>query len=147
MQYLVSFVCFYELLNRGRHSRPEVFCKKGVLRNFAKFTGLRSQTCNLIKIETLAQVFSSEFCKISQNTFFYRTPPVAVSPEVYSEPCQKLKMELFAKIVNDWKSWTIFTKALSKMLHRALNTPLLNTRQTACSCLLYVKIYYMFEIS
>ena len=23
----------------ARNSRPEVFCKKGVLRNFAKFTG------------------------------------------------------------------------------------------------------------
>ena len=26
--------------------------------------------CNFIKKETLAQVFSSEFCKISKNTFF-----------------------------------------------------------------------------
>ena len=26
--------------------------------------------CNFIKIETLAQVFSGEFCKISKNTFF-----------------------------------------------------------------------------
>ena len=26
----------------GRSSRPEVFCKKGVLRNFAKFTGKHS---------------------------------------------------------------------------------------------------------
>ena len=28
---------------------------------------------------TLAQVFSSEFCKISKNTFSYKTPPVAAS--------------------------------------------------------------------
>ena len=36
----------------------------------------------LIKLqnkETLAQVFSCEFCEISKNTFFYRTPPVAAS--------------------------------------------------------------------
>ena len=26
-------------LSRNRNSRPEVFCKEGVLRNFAKFTG------------------------------------------------------------------------------------------------------------
>ena len=26
--------------------------------------------CNIIKKETLAQVFSGEFCKISNNTFF-----------------------------------------------------------------------------
>ena len=31
------------------------------------------------RIETLAQVFSCEFCEISKNTFFYRTPPVAAS--------------------------------------------------------------------
>ena len=34
------------------------------------------EACNFIKIETLAQVFSSDFCKISKNTFFYRTPLV-----------------------------------------------------------------------
>ena len=34
---------------------------------------------NFIKKWTLAQVFSSEFCEISKNTFCYRTPPVAAS--------------------------------------------------------------------
>ena len=105
-----------------------MFCKKGVLRNFAKFTTLRSQACNFIKIETLAQVFSSELCEISKNSFSYKIPPVAASAEVYSEPCQKFKTELFAKIVNDWKSLTIVTKASPEMLDRALNTPLLNKR-------------------
>ena len=31
------------------------------------------------KKETLAQVFSCEFCEISKNTIFYRRPPVVVS--------------------------------------------------------------------
>ena len=31
--------------------------------------------CNFIKKETLAQVFSCEFCVISKKTVFYRTPP------------------------------------------------------------------------
>ena len=124
----ILFRFFVFMSYRGRHSRPEVFCKKGVLRNFAQFIGLRSQACNFIKIETLAQVFFSEFCEISKNTFSYRTPPVAASAEVYSEPCQKFKKELFAKIVNDWKSLTIVTKASPEMLDRALNTPLLNKR-------------------
>ena len=58
---------------------PEVFGKKGVLKNFAKFTGkrpcqslffnkaagLRSAT-----LFTLAQVFSCKFCRIFKNTFF-----------------------------------------------------------------------------
>ena len=59
----------------SRSSRPEVFCEKGVLRNFT--TWMRKQLCqslffnkvagmrpeNFIKKETLAQVFSCEvFC-------------------------------------------------------------------------------------
>ena len=68
-------------LDRSSHRR--CFLRKGVLRNFAKFTGkhlfrrlffnkvavLRLQL--FIKKETLTQVFSSEFCQISpfsQNT-------------------------------------------------------------------------------
>ena len=35
---------------------------------------LQAKTCSFIKKETLVQVFSCEFCKIS-----YRTPPVAAS--------------------------------------------------------------------
>ena len=65
---------------RSSHRRCSV--KKGVLRNPAKFTakylcqslffikvaGLRLAT--LLKKETLAQVFSCEFCEISKNIFF-----------------------------------------------------------------------------
>ena len=40
--------------------------KKGAHRNFIKFY-------NFIKKETLAQVFPSEICEISKNTFFHRT--------------------------------------------------------------------------
>ena len=70
-------------------SRPEVFCKKGVPRNFAKFTGKdlhQSLFYNEVegirptvftKKETLAQAFSCEFCKILKNTIFHGTPPVA----------------------------------------------------------------------
>ena len=78
-----------------RSSRPEVFCEKGVLRNFAKFTGkrpcqtlffnkftgLRPACITLLK-KTLAQVFSCEFCEISKNTFFYRTALVVASENI-----------------------------------------------------------------
>ena len=66
---------------------PVVFCKKGVLRNFAKFTGkdLR-QSLFLIKLqetlfnkEILTYVISCKFCEISKNTFCYRTSLVAAS--------------------------------------------------------------------
>ena len=66
---------------------PEVFHKKGAFKIFAKFrgkhlcqslffdkvVGLRPQAYNFIKKETLAQVFSSEFCIIF-NTFLTEHP-------------------------------------------------------------------------
>ena len=39
----------------------------------------KPQPCNFIKKKSLAQVFSCEFCEISKNTFFHRTPLVAAS--------------------------------------------------------------------
>ena len=69
-----------------------MFCKKGVLRNLAKFTGKHlwqslffkkvaglQLSLKKKKKKTLAQVFPSEICKISKNAFYYRTPPMAVS--------------------------------------------------------------------
>ena len=52
---------------------------------FNKVAGLRPAT--LLK-ETLAQVFSCEFCKISKNVFSYRTPTAAASVmDKLSQPC------------------------------------------------------------
>ena len=90
---VAPFCSFFLSTTKFRSSRPEVFCKKGFLRNFTKFTGkhlcqrlffnkvagLRPEACNFIKKESLAQVFSCEFCEISKNTFFHRTPLVAAS--------------------------------------------------------------------
>ena len=69
----------YDLVAKYGSSRPEVFCKKGALRNFTKFTGkhlcqglffneVAALACNFIKKEGLAQVFSCEFCEICKNT-------------------------------------------------------------------------------
>ena len=57
-----------------RSSRPEVFCKKVVLKKIYKI-----HRKNPIQKETLAQVFSCEFCEIFKNTYFYRTPLTVVS--------------------------------------------------------------------
>ena len=67
-------------LQKYRSSLPEVFCKRGVLENLAKFTGKHlcqspffnkvAGLCNFIKKETLSQLFSYEFCEIFQKTFF-----------------------------------------------------------------------------
>ena len=78
----------YTITNRS--GCPDVFCKKGVLRNFTKFTGKHlcqslffNKACNFIKKEDLAQVFSCEFYEISKNTFFYRTPLAAASVQSF----------------------------------------------------------------
>ena len=66
----------------SRSSRSEVFCKKSVLRNFAKLTRkhmCQASPCNFIKKETLAMVFSCEFCESFKNNFSYSTHSVAAS--------------------------------------------------------------------
>ena len=84
----LSYVCmllveiYQKCVQLFRSSRLEVFCKKDVLRNFTKFTGIhlcQSLFLNKVKKKDLAQVFSCEFCKISKSTFPYRTPPVTAS--------------------------------------------------------------------
>ena len=70
----------FKPFSKHRSSRPEVFCKKGVLRNFGKFT--EKHLCQILffsKVETLAQVFSFEFCEVSKNTRSFRTHSVAAS--------------------------------------------------------------------
>ena len=62
--------------NLVRSSRLVVFCRKGVPRNFAKFTG-KHLFQSLFFNKVFLQVFFCKFCRISENTFFYRTPPVA----------------------------------------------------------------------
>ena len=61
--------------------------KIGVLRTFTKFT--EKHLCqslffnNFIKKETLAQVFSCEFCEISKNTYF--TEHVWTTASIYGK--------------------------------------------------------------
>ena len=80
--------------NRSSHQRCSA--KKGVLRNFAKFTGkhlcqslffneVPGGACNFIKKEALAQVFSCEFCEISKNAF--------LTERVWATASWKIKLE------------------------------------------------------
>ena len=63
----------------------------------------QESTCDRVSLlikETLVQVFSSEFCKISKNIFSYRTPPLAASvytSEEYSKLGDKFNMESFLR--------------------------------------------------
>ena len=92
-----------------RSSCPEVFCKKGVLENFAKVIEkhLRQSlffnevaglpVCNFIKKETLTLVFSCEFCQISKNTFFIehlRWMPLDI-PQTFNWKINLLLFDIF----------------------------------------------------
>ena len=113
-----------------RCSRHEVFCKKGVFKNFIKFTGKH-------------QCQSLFFNKVT-GTFFYRTTLVAPSVMQlvfsmfficnfdYSEPSQISMMKLCVKAVNYFRKnhdlrcltqfqirlWTAFYENPSKVLTR-----------------------------
>ena len=86
---------------------------------------LRTWGLQLIKKETLAQVFSCEYCEISKNTFSYRAPPVAASEyskerdySVKSVRGQIIKGELHSNYIFlhlvliglKWDFITLFTK-------------------------------------
>ena len=78
-------------LTAFRSSHPEVFGKKGVLRNFTKFTGKHLcqnlffnkvaglSPATLFKKRLWHRCFPVEFCGISKNTFLHRTPLNAAS--------------------------------------------------------------------
>ena len=64
-----------------RSSRPEVFCEKGVLRNFAKFTGKHlCHRVSFLKKGLWYRCFPTcKYYKVSKNTYSYRTPSLAAS--------------------------------------------------------------------
>ena len=84
LQWLLLEVAKWLLINpfhaTFKNSRPVVFCKKVVLRNFAKFTGKHlCQSLFLLKKGLWHRCFPVKFCKISKTTFSYRRPLVAAS--------------------------------------------------------------------
>ena len=69
VKYSMGFKVFFTLQKQS----SEVFCKIGISKK-----GI-SESCNLIKKETLPQVFSCEFCEIFKNTFYHRKPLIVAS--------------------------------------------------------------------
>ena len=68
--------------NRSSHQRP--LMKKGVLKNFTKFTGKHLCQNTFYLKETLAEVFSCSFCELTKNN-------QKQSPEVFFEKRCSLK--------------------------------------------------------
>ena len=80
--------------------------KKYIIRNFAEFARkylcrnlffAKAKLCNFTKNESLAQVFSCEFCKTYKNTFFAEHHPTTVLIITLSIA---VKRELASKTVN-----------------------------------------------
>ena len=92
LSFLTDLTNYHNHNQQFRSNRPEELFKQGALKNFANFTrkhlrqslflnkvaGLSPASCNLFKKDSSTGAFC-EFCKISKNTFSYRTPPVAAS--------------------------------------------------------------------
>ena len=108
---------FLNLDSLMRSSRPEVFYKKGVLRNFAKYTG--KQLCQslffnkvadlrlatLLKKRLWHRCFPDNFAKFLRTFFLAEHLRWLLLylinfryAEVYSEPCQRSKIAIFAKM-------------------------------------------------
>ena len=96
-----------------RKQRPEVFCKKGVLRHFAKFTG--------------KHLCQSLFNKVACLRLFYRTPLVAASvydilwfsscrissirtdKNVFNRlPCETFSITYLIKIMKDAYNYNVY---------------------------------------
>ena len=69
--FLTSIMSIINILFYFRSSRPEVLCKKGVLRNLTKFTGKHlCQGLTLFKKSLLRRCFLVNFVKFLRTPFF-----------------------------------------------------------------------------
>ena len=109
-----------------------MFCKKGVLRNFTKFTGkhlyqsliFNKVACvrpaTLIKKRLWHKCFPVNFAKTSKNTFSYRTPAVAPSENVLNlflifYPFQTRFPDKVCPYVNDFRKIGTIGSRYSRM--------------------------------
>ena len=99
---------------------------------------MQAQAWNFIKKETLAQVFSCEFCEISKYTFSYMTHPVAasssqiraflicfMSPRIFTEPNGIQRRDICGNVFNltgnfqqnnFWLFWFFFSQSLNRVI-------------------------------
>ena len=94
-----------------RSSHPKEFCNKGVLK---KFTVKNLCQSIFFKRETLAPLFSCDFCEIFKNTFSYRTPLVAESVNAALN-CLLHEMQL-RKLLEIWEEGLLIVFNYSYLL-------------------------------
>ena len=72
---------------------------------------MHRQAWRIIKNRLQHSCFSCEFCEIFMDTYFTEHLCRTVPADAYSECSQLFKMELFAKIVDYFQLFTIFTRS------------------------------------
>ena len=115
--------CLFNV-RKYRNSRPKIFCKKGVLKNFAKFTGkhlCQAEACNFIKkLYWLWHrvYFSVYFSVIFQNSlgtkFWIFAPKFAQKSECYLN--SYYKCDRYCKVCKVWL-WCITSVSRQSLLH------------------------------
>ena len=95
-----------------RKQPPEVFYKKGVLKNGTKFTG--KHLCQSLFFNNIAelktQVSSCEFCEIFKNTFFIKHVRTTASGQMSLGNCSA-SMYAWYFLRNNWEDF-FYVKAL-----------------------------------
>ena len=119
---------YFEILNYTFKKQPsDCSIKKGVLKNFTKFTRkhlcqslyfdkvacCRTQACNVIKKQTPTQAFSGEFCEIFKSTFFtehFRATATDISEKPFYQKYNEwwYSVWLFSPIVMLWHQVSIY---------------------------------------
>ena len=127
-------------IRTNSHQRCSI--KKGVLRNFAKYTRkhVRQSLFNLSKKETMVQVLSCEFWEIFNNSFF--TEHLRATASGFGKPC--LNSDLYFYIQNLWYSFirdNSFLQTPSQSLTGKQNSSLSTSRHinniTALMCIFF----------
>ena len=104
---------------------------------------LQAPARNFIKSETLAQVFSCEFCNISKNAFSCRTPPVAASVHLHFRTLSFRTLSYTCHCVK-WFREMSWPKTISRLLQHLLQLTaiylFLKIMYKRCNCGTYGKI-------
>ena len=91
---------------RTKINRPEVSCKKDVLKSIVKFTGKHPLWCMFFNKVADLKVISLCICKIFKSTFFYSRPPVAVSEKrlfsLFGILCDKFFLKYIGVTLTAW---------------------------------------------
>ena len=105
----ISLASFLQYLH-FRSSRLELFCKKGVLKNFTNLTGV-----------SFGASVSCKFCEILKNVFFHRMLLMAASDICTNRDsnteCNKSAAEAYVQFIsmleNVWAKYFIFVRTIT----------------------------------